>query len=140
MEKIDYNEIFNDSFQFIQNTKNQFYDLFYENFISNSPEIKNKFKSVDLTKQKLMLKESIIHTVQFSFNKIAEPYLIKIAQIHYQLNIEPYMFNLFMEAIITALSQCYPKFDNHCALAWRITLSPGLEFMKYFCLNQNARA
>ena len=64
--------------------------------------------------------------------KVANDSLIKLAHRHkVELNVSSELYDLFMHSLLTTLSQFYSKFDNKCALAWRITMVPGIELMKH---------
>ena len=130
--EIDFDELFNDSYERISNNKTEFYDLFYERFLNSSFLVKNAFKNTDMTVQKKMLQKALVHLISFSVSRKASEYLQEIAQKHIELNIHAEMYDLFIHSLLSALSECYPRFSNECAVAWRITLSPGIEFMKHY--------
>lgn len=130
-DEIDFNEVFNDSFEFVLNNSTEFYELFYTNFVNSSPLVKKAFKNTDMDKQSLMLKTAIVNLVNFVASKKADKYLVLIARRHHNLNIEFDLYDLFMHSLLATLDQLYPKFNSECAAAWRITLAPGFEFMKH---------
>ena len=55
--EIDFDELFNDSYERISNNKTEFYDLFYERFLNSSFLVKNAFKNTDMTVQKKCFKK-----------------------------------------------------------------------------------
>ena len=49
---IDFNALFNDSYEFVLNSEDDFYDAFYTKFIAASPEIAQAFRHTDMENQK----------------------------------------------------------------------------------------
>ena len=84
-----------------------------------------------------MLRESILYMMMFYSDKTYNPYFVKLARKHKKMNVTNDMYTSFMESLIIALRQSYPKFDNNCELAWREFFVPGIEFMKHIDENQN---
>ena len=129
---IDFSEFFNDSYEYVLTNDELFFSEFYRVFISSSPEIKVAFKDTDLTKQKEMLRDSIAYMVSFFVTKIADMRLIQTGKHHSQaLKINPQMYEFFVDSLLIALENTYPRYNSKCGLAWRITLSPGIELMKH---------
>ncbi|MGJ8685935.1 MAG: globin [Spongiibacteraceae bacterium] len=131
MDTIDFNELFNDSFEFVQKNSDEFYTKFYAHFVENSLPIQRKFSGVDVAQQQLMLKRSLVHLVNFFVTRTASPYLFKMAEKHKNINVSVDMYDYFMESLVLTMSKVYPQFTNECGLAWRITLAPGIELMKH---------
>ncbi|EDM26562.1 hypothetical protein LNTAR_02102 [Lentisphaera araneosa HTCC2155] len=131
MNEIDFNKLFNDSYEYIQNHSDEFYDCFYQHFIESSPKIGEKFTGVNLENQKLMLQQAISHTIGFFVTKTASPYILNIAKQHQNLGVSDEMYELFMTSLIFTLEKQYPHYTAECGLAWRIFMSPALELMKH---------
>ena len=129
---IDFNEFFNDSYEYVLGNDELFFNEFYRVFISSSPEIKEVFKNTDMTKQKDMLRDSVSYMVSFFVTKIADVRLIQTGKHHTQaLKVSPQMYELFVDTFLIALENTYSRYNSKCGLAWRITLSPGIELMKH---------
>jgi len=129
---IDFNELFNDSYEFVLNSEDDFYDVFYIKFIAASPEIGEAFKNTDMVNQKLMLRKAVSYMVNFFVTKRARKYFVTIACLHKeQLKIDPALYDIFIDTILETLEVFYPKYNNAVGVSWRITLAPGLEFMKH---------
>lgn len=120
-------KLFNDSFERCIVDK-KFLDRFYEFFISSSDEIKGKFKSTDMEKQKEMLLASLAYIMYADKNP--DP-LYKIAQSHSKknLNIKPELYINWMDSMIEAVKTTDPEFNEEVEAAWRDTLKPGIDFM-----------
>ena len=137
--ELDFNELFNDSYEYVLNNSDEFFDRFYLNFINSSPLVKAAFHNTNMDNQKRMLKTAITHMVIFFTSKKANQYLITIAAMHkdnYGINIK--LYETFISSLIDTLEEFDPKFNNQTAVAWRITLAPGIEFMKHINLKEPA--
>ena len=135
--EFDFNELFNDSYEFVLNNSDEFFDRFITTFINSSPLIKEAFRNTDMDNQKSMLKKAITHMVIFFTTKRASPYLIAISKAHINThNIAPHLYENFINTLISTLDEIEPHFSNETAVAWRITLAPGIEFMKHMSLKE----
>ena len=130
---IDFSEHFNDSYERVTRDSDKFYDEFYKIFFSSSEEIPILFKNVKMPEQKLMLKESLIFVISFFVSKKADNYLCDIAILHHdKLKIQSHYYELWINSMIEAVKKTDGKFDSQTEMAWRITLAPGIEFMKHY--------
>ena len=132
----NYLEIFDDSFQrVVANRINgrDFFERFYEIFLTSSPEVAEKFKNTDMGTQKLMLRQSISFMINFSTTHQTNEYLDRIAAIHSkaQFDIRPALYDLWLDCLIQTVNEFDDHFNTHVTLAWRIVLSPGITFMKF---------
>lgn len=130
--EIDFNELFNDSYGFVLNREEDFYELFYKKFTEASPEIAHVFRNTDMVNQKLMLRKSVSYMVNFFVTKKASEHFVSIACLHKeQLQIDPILYELFINMLLSTLEELYPRYNNAVGVSWRITLAPGVEFMKH---------
>lgn len=130
--KIDFNEIFNDSYDFVLANDDAFFEEFYRIFIASSDEVRKAFNKTDMERQKDMLRESLATMITFFVTKIADVSLIRVAKLHrITLAISDNLFDLFLNSLLTTLRNLYPRYNALCGLAWRITLAPSMELMKH---------
>jgi hemoglobin-like flavoprotein len=130
---IDINEVFNDSFERITPVLNDFVDGFYSSFLEQSESIKTLFDQIDMNQQKNMLKESFLYLINFAATKKADSYLCEIAQSHQQkLLISGNMYDIWLESLVQTLKSFDKKFTPSVELAWRVSMAPGIEFMKSY--------
>lgn len=132
----DFLEKFNDSYERVLGAladKDHFFQDFYIEFISRSPEINEKFANTDLNKQARMLKKSLTYMVNFFVNKKSSDYLEEIAWLHSfdKHDIRPNLYEEWTESLIKSVADHDPHFDPDIELAWRIVMAPGIEFMKF---------
>jgi len=130
---IDFNVDFNYSYAAVMKEKSKrFIDLFYTIFLDKSPKIKEAFKETHIENQKKMLAESIVHLVNFYSTKTASEFMQSLAVMHRdQLKISPDIYDLWLEALLEAVEGTDEECTEFKLLAWRITLAPGMEFMKH---------
>ena len=111
----------------------EFFDRFYNNFFANSREVRDKFTDVDMAAQVAVLQKSMFHVVSFYVTKTDTDYLMSIARSHSrtQYNIKPELYDIWLESLIETVEAMDPKYEDELALAWRLAMIPGIEFMKF---------
>ncbi len=130
---LNFNQLFNDSFERASVHSDEFYEAFYTCFMNKSEVIDAAFSGVDMQRQKKMLKESILFMISFSSTRVAEEFLLNTAKVHKdRLDLTDEMYALWMESLMETLQQFDRKFNAKTELAWRIMLAPGIEFMKFY--------
>jgi len=110
-----------------------FLAAFYERFVSASPEVAAHFSGTDLRRQASMLRASLYLAVYASFGRDEwTHHLERIAELHSRrkLDIEPRLYELWLECLLETVAEYDPEFGPEVADAWRTTLEPGIEFMK----------
>ncbi|MDX2319887.1 MAG: globin [Moritella sp.] len=130
--EIDFNELFNDSYGFILTSEDDFYECFYTKFTDASPIIAEVFRNTDMVNQKLMLRKAVSYMVNFFVTKKAREHFVSIACLHKdKLQIDPILYEIFIDTLLATLAEFYPRYNNAVGVSWRITLAPGVEFMKH---------
>ncbi|MBL4883181.1 MAG: globin [Planctomycetaceae bacterium] len=130
---IDFNEYFNDSYERISANSEVFFDEFYLNFIKKSDELDKMFAGVSLERQKMMLKKGIFYLISFYSTKQASDYLVKLAALHQNdLKIRDSLYEIWVDSMLETVEKLDPKYSREVEMGWRITMSPGIEFMKYY--------
>lgn len=126
------NDLFSNSLtRCVSNPK--FLERFYELFMNSSDEVREKFKHTDWQKQQRMLKASF-HMLMLSANALPEgqTHLERIAarHSHADLDIPPDMYDLWIAALILAVSEYDPKFSEETERVWRLVMNRGITYMK----------
>ena len=133
---VDYVQEFTDSFARVTEPArcDGFLDDFYRRFFAADPIVPEKFSGTDLGHQKEMLRESLAEMVDFSLKHQSNPYLVTLARIHggRGRDIPPRLYDLWLECLVEAVRSHDPKATDSVALAWRIVMAPGIEFMKFY--------
>lgn len=143
MDTLQAEELFNNSYERVSDWQatasssdrsRAFFFRFYEIFTAKSPEIAQAFRNTDMERQVRMLRQSIVYLVNFYATNNAEDFLQRIARRHGRndLNIAPYLYDLWLDALLETVAEFDPRYSGQTEAAWRQVLSPGIEFMKSF--------
>ncbi len=113
--------------------QDQFFEAFYDGFISRSDDIAARFASTNMEQQKEMLYRSFRHMVDFSVQRQASDELRRIAERHSksQIDIHPDLYDIWLDSLIETVQLFDPRFTEEIELAWRIVLAPGIVYMKF---------
>ena len=109
-----------------------FFDSFYQCFMASSDRVKDKFASTDFKRQKKALELSIKMVMMASRGSgAAETYLSYIAEQHDRshLDIEPELYDLWLETMMTCVAESDPEFSPAVERAWRETMGFAIEYM-----------
>ncbi len=133
---MSFDDIFDNSFdRVLANSRDNrdFFDAFYQHFLSASPEVRMLFRNTDMAHQRSMLKKSFFSLVAFYASGAVDDVLHKIAHTHSAraLNIEPHLYDLWVECLIDTVRAFDPEYNDDVELAWRLILSPGITYMKF---------
>lgn len=118
----------------ISNEGSSFFHRFYENFIAASPEARKKFANTNISEQVKMLQRSMFHMINFYETGSEYVSLLKIADSHSKRehDIEPSLYDIWMEAFVKTVGEMDPEYDDSVELAWRLALTPGITLMKHY--------
>jgi hemoglobin-like flavoprotein len=131
-------EIFSQSLQRVTGSAD-FYDRFYDNFISRSEEITDIFKNRDMKQLKKKLQDTL-----FMLAESAEGgpglvlYIEMLGRIHKRLNIQRRHFTIWEEALLDAVKTYDDQFDDTVLAAWLDVIDNVIETM--FAAPDDARS
>ncbi|WP_322001378.1 globin [Marinobacter alexandrii] len=133
---MSFDDIFDASFRRVQVPRGKrvsFFEAFYRNFLMSSPQVRVLFRNTDMAVQRRMLKKSFFSLVSFYASGTVDDVLRKTAEMHSarQLNIDPYLYDLWLECLIDTVREYDPLFSDDVELAWRLILSSGITYMKF---------
>jgi len=131
----DYEEIFNSSFRRSRgNAVNgvPFRDAFLDNLMRSSPEVAQKMVHGDLEAFRASLMLSIDHLARSYVSSEPSAILQGAArrQSRGERDIEPHLYEFFLQALLQTLQQYDPQYNEEVGKAWEVVLRPGLEYMK----------
>lgn len=109
-----------------------FLDRFYENFIATSPRVAEKFADTDFERQHEAMRLSLRMMAMASVGgDAADLYLEYIAKRHdrHHLNIEPELYEFWLEALIDTAREFDDEFNEEVEQAWRAVLRNGVDYM-----------
>jgi hemoglobin-like flavoprotein len=133
---MSYEEIFDHSYERVKaliKDGKPFFGAFYDNFLRMSPAAAEHFAKTDMERQKKMMEKSFYGLFIFYATQNANDYLESIAarHSHHDLNIDPTLYDDWLDALIETVKDYDPQFNPEIALSWRIILSPGIAYMKH---------
>ncbi len=113
--------------------RDDFFEAFYECFVSKSDDIAAKFAHTDMHRQKEMLHQSVRHMVDFSVQRQASEELRKIAGRHSrsQIDVNPDLYDIWLDSLIETVQLFDLRFTEEIELAWRVVLAPSIVYMKF---------
>lgn len=130
---MNFTELFNRSYaETVEANSEVFFTRFYQNFLASSPVIEMAFRSVDIDHQRALLDDVLLLVVDFAVHRQAIEPLKRLAQVHLRAGVSADMYELWVQALLKTASQLDPNFRTEEALAWRVMLAPGIEFMKHY--------
>ena len=104
----------------------QLFDTFYELFLSKSADIPPMFARTDFSRQKLMLRESILEMLVFAQTGSGLAEIERLAERHRQLNVKAVHYELWLDALCEALAQHDPEFSPALEQKWRDAMRKGI--------------
>jgi hemoglobin-like flavoprotein len=112
----------------------EFFDRFYQRFLAADPSVAEKFGGTDMGHQKQMLRESLAELAEFALTRESNPYIVTLARVHgvRGRNIPDRLYDLWLDCLVETVREVDPEANDNVALGWRIVMSPGIEFMKFY--------
>ena len=115
------------------NAKPGFLDLFYRNFLSSSPKVKERFANTDFVRQKRALRASL-HLMLLAAedgDKGPERHLKNLAVRHSrnQLNIGAEFYDLWLDSLLATVRECDTEYDSKVEKAWESVMTIGIGYM-----------
>ncbi|MDH4121869.1 MAG: globin [Deltaproteobacteria bacterium] len=126
------NDVVNESFGRCL-MKPDFFDRFYEVFLSSNPVIKGYFKNTDFTKQKQLLRQGLSAALLYARGSGSAKFLVdNITKTHsrHQLNITPGLYPYWIDSLIKVVEDCDPKFTPELEKEWRQTIAIVVDQIK----------
>jgi len=109
-----------------------FVDTFYEHFLGKSDEVVRKIQTTDFSRQKLLLRESLLAMLLLNLNSAdARGELERLAERHScrGLDIGPHLYELWLDALCEAVEKQDPKFTPELREQWRAAMRPGIDLL-----------
>ena len=132
-EDKDYTQLFGKSYlKTVMSDPAGFFERFYQLFRQADSRVGEVFSTTDMSRQLLMLEESLLYMIAFSKSQISSHRLQDLAKYHGRsnMNIPDRLFDVWLECLLATLRERDPEFDLDTELAWRVTFAPGLAYMK----------
>ena len=102
-----------------------FFESFYRHFLTDTT-VADAFRNSDMTRQVAMLRKSFFHLVAFYLSHEPTAELTRIALLHHTIGISADFYDLWLDALVSAVREFDPDCDTSVELAWRLALTPGI--------------
>lgn len=109
---------------------NKLFDTFYGVFLGKSSDIPPMFARTDFTRQKLMLRQSLLEMMIFSRATAERDEIDRLAERHRRLNVPPHHYDLWLDSLCESLWRHDPKFNPELERLWREVMHPGIDVMR----------
>lgn len=112
---------------------NGFFDDFYQEFVSASPIIRNKFVNTDFAKQKLLLRQGINFMIMFAGGSAVAKGTVQDlgeSHSHKNLDIAPELYALWLRALLKTVKKYDANYTQETERAWNTAMTPGIELIK----------
>lgn len=108
-----------------------FFDDFYRHFLASSPQVREKFTSTDMTAQKQLLRQGILNLVMYA-RGMPDTKLRALGESHsrFKLDIRPELYDLWIDALLIAISEHDKEFCSESRHAWLEVLNKGVNVIK----------
>ena len=112
-----------------------FLAAFYDRFTGSSPEVREKFRGVDMKGQARVLEDSlyvVAVAVQGEEGSLARGDLPRLAERHSRrdLDIRPELYDLWLQCLVETARNHDPQWSEDIAAAWRETLTFGADYLR----------
>lgn len=110
-----------------------FFDTFYQHFLSSSPAIREKFTNTNMTAQKHLLRAGILNLVLYA-RGMSDTKLRALGQSHSRegFDIRPELYDLWLDSLLLAVKQHDGEAAQEDLIAWREVLGKGINLIKSF--------
>ena len=115
------------------NTDPAFLDRFYEQFLSSSPKVREKFVGTDFVRQKRMLQASLqlLLVAAQDDGKRPTPYLDEVAARHgaTQMAIGAELYDLWLDSLLATVRETDPAWSPGVEHAWESVMTVGIAYL-----------
>lgn len=106
---------------------------FYSHFLASSEDVAARFANTDMSRQKTMMHDSLLMLVDFNRRRAVTPQMSHLAAVHGRegQDIPRALYDLWLDSLMSAVREHDSGFNSDVELAWRMTLAPGIAYMKF---------
>jgi len=119
---------------FTRESKQQFFNHFYQLFLHSDPEIALLFQDTEFEKQVTLLKHAISMSIMFAEdnNDLAKSVLMQTRKSHSRSrkNIKPEYYTFWLDCLMHTFWACDPQFNEALEKSWRELLQITIDYIK----------
>lgn len=109
-----------------------FIDAFYQSFLAADPRIAPMFARTDMTQQRRLLGDSLVHVLNFAAgDPQAKSKMELLASTHSmdRLNVDPDFYAVWEDSLLETLQARDPQWNDRLETEWRNQLRPAIDLM-----------
>lgn len=108
---------------------------FYKIFMERHKIIPTLFAKTHMARQAQALAHGLnmmIHWLRDPEDEMAKSVIedIRISHGQHHLNIQPQLYDFWIDSLIQAVSECDPEYSQKIEAAWHLAMRPGIEYIK----------
>jgi hemoglobin-like flavoprotein len=108
----------------------EFIDYFYKGFFEAHPDVAGFFTHTDMAKQKRKLASSLKMLADLAEDLPGtELYMNYLAKLHTGYRIPENIYQVWLDALLGAVSHCDPGYSPDLEQVWRNTMQHGIDIM-----------
>ncbi|MBE63858.1 MAG: hypothetical protein CMB89_15990 [Flammeovirgaceae bacterium] len=111
-----------------------FFDQFYDYFLSADPEVDRMFRFVNFSKQKELIRKGLMSMLTFldSGNIAGKVTFRRLRDTHGSkgMNVQGHHYELWKTCLMRTIADTDPEFDEELRLMWDAVLDKGILFMQ----------
>ncbi|UTW47736.1 globin [Bacterioplanoides sp. SCSIO 12839] len=108
-----------------------FFEEFYSNFMSKSPDIRAMFVNTNMEAQRGLLRGGVLWLIMHA-RGMSDAKIRALGESHSKknMNINPMFYGFWLDALLETLKVYDPEFTPELELCWRSTLRPSIEMIQ----------
>jgi len=110
----------------------RFIETFYDRFLGKSKEVADKFRATDFTRQRFMLRESLLMILLFHHGEqgaIDELERLAVRHSRRGLDIPVHLYSLWLDSLCEAVEAHDPEYEPSLEHSWRAAMQPGIDLL-----------
>lgn len=114
--------------------KGDFFEVFYDTFLSESDSIAAKFENTNWHQQRQLIQHAVKLAILYAEEPnvpIVEQHMANIGRTHSRENmdIHPEWYPLWLGSMVAAVKKCDPEFSEVLGSEWRKVLTPAINLI-----------
>jgi hemoglobin-like flavoprotein len=109
----------------------EFFETFYNKFMSKSPEIRAMFVNTNMAAQRGLLRGGVMWLIMHA-RGMSDSKIRALGESHSKkrMNINPMFYSFWLDALLETLAIFDAEFTQDLDRTWRNTLRPGIEIIQ----------
>ncbi len=109
-----------------------FFDIFYDDFLKSSDEVRAKFHQTNFVHQKAALRLALVSIIDASAHKsghfsVLDPVAVRHSRAG--VDIPPRLYDLWLDSLLHTVEACDARFTDKTAKLWREMFQPAIDYI-----------